>query len=94
MAQDIQKSYGDKERVVKESKVGDHVYFKVRVKKSSLKLGFFPKLASQFEWPFEILDRIEPVAYALALDSCFCVHNVFHVYLLKKYVPDLSHIID
>ena len=94
MAQDIQKSYGDKERAVKESKVGDHVYFKVRLKKSSLKLGFFPELAAQFYGPFEILDRIEPVAYALALYSCFCVHNVFHVYLLKKYVPDLSHIID
>ena len=85
MAQDIQKSYGDKERAVKESKVGDHVYFKVILKKSSLKLGFFPKLAAQF---------YGPVAYALALYSCFCVHNVFHVYLLKKYVLDLSHIID
>ena len=59
MAQDIHKSYGDKERAVKESKVGDHVYFKVRLKKSSLKLGFFPKLVAQFYGPFEILDRIE-----------------------------------
>ena len=68
------------------------MYFKVRPKKSSLKLGICPKLAAQFYGPFEILDRIEPVAYALALSSCLRVHNVFHVSLLKKYVHDPNHI--
>jgi hypothetical protein len=30
----------------------------------------------------------------LALYASMRVHNVFHVSLLKKYIPDLNHIID
>ena len=37
-AQDRQKSYADKHRVNREFSVGDHVYLRVRAKKSSLKL--------------------------------------------------------
>jgi hypothetical protein len=44
--------------------------------------------------PFEILERIGPVAYMLALLASMTVHNVFHVSLLKKYVPDANHVID
>ena len=43
---------------------------------------------------FEILERIGPVAYMLALPAYMNVHNVFHVSLLKKYVPDVNHVID
>ena len=45
--------------------------------------------------PFEILEQIGPVAYRLALPpSVSCIHNVFHVSVLRKYVYDESHIID
>jgi hypothetical protein len=30
----------------------------------------------------------------LALPASLCIHNVFHVSLLKKYVPDVNHVID
>jgi hypothetical protein len=30
----------------------------------------------------------------LALPTSMFIHNVFHVYFLKKYVPDASHVID
>jgi hypothetical protein len=30
----------------------------------------------------------------LALPACIFLHNVFHVSLLKKYVPDANHVID
>jgi hypothetical protein len=30
----------------------------------------------------------------LALPASICIHNVFHVYLLKNYVPDTNHVID
>jgi hypothetical protein len=30
----------------------------------------------------------------LALPASLCIHNIFHVSLLKKYVLDVNHIID
>ena len=67
---------------------------KVNPKKSSLKLGSCTKLAAIFCGPFEILDRIRPVAYMIALHVSMNVHNLFHVSLIKKYVHDLNHVID
>jgi hypothetical protein len=66
----------------------------VKPKKSSLKLGSCTKLATIFYGPFEILDRIGRVAYMLALPASMNVHNVFHVYLLNKYVHETNHVID
>jgi hypothetical protein len=74
--------------------VGDHIFLKVKTNRSSLKLGSCAKLAPRFFGSFEILERIEPVAYMLALPASMTVHNVFHVSLLKKYIPDANHVID
>jgi ribonuclease HI len=93
-AQDKQKSYADSNRNHREFKVGDHVFLKVKANRSSLKLGSCAKLAARFCGPFEILERIGPVAYMLALPASMTIHNVFHVSLLKKYVPDANHVID
>jgi len=92
--QDRKKSYVDSNRTHREFKVGDHVFLKVKTNRSSLKLGSCAKLAARFCGPFEILERIGPVAYMLALPASMTVHNVFHVSLLKKYVPDANHVID
>ena len=43
---------------------------------------------------FEILARIGPVAYQLALPPYIRIHDVFHIPLLKKYVVDQYHIIN
>jgi hypothetical protein len=94
VARDRQKFYVDKNRTVREFKVGEHVLLKVTPKKISLKLGICTKLAPRFCGPFEILDRIGPVAYMFALPASMNVHNVFHVSLLKKYVHDPNHVID
>jgi hypothetical protein len=93
-AQDRQKSYADKKRTHREFKVGDHVFLEVKTNRSSLKLGGCTKLATRYCGPFEILERIGPVAYMLALPASMIVHNVFHVSLLKKYIPDANHVID
>jgi hypothetical protein len=74
--------------------VGDHVFLKVKANRSSLKLGNYAKLAARFCGPFEILERIGPVAYMIALPASMTVHNVFHVSFLKKYIPDANHVID
>jgi hypothetical protein len=93
-AQDRQKSYAEHKRRLLEIQVGDHVYLKVKSQKSSLKLGNCAKMAPKFCGPFEILARIGPIAYQLALPANLRIHNVFHVSLLKKYVHDPTHMID
>jgi hypothetical protein len=73
--------------------VGEHVILKVNPKKSSLKLGNCTKLATKFCGPFEMLEKIGPIAYMLALPTSMNVHNVFHISLLKNYVHNPNHII-
>ena len=53
-AQDRQKSYADKHRMDREFSVGDHVYLRVREKKSSLKLGSCAKLSPRYCGSFEV----------------------------------------
>ena len=78
----------------REFSVGDHVYLRVRAKKNSLKLGSCVKLSPRYYGPFEVIERIGPIAYRLALSTSTRTHNVFHVSLLKKYVHDPDHVID
>jgi hypothetical protein len=93
-SQDIQISYSDKGRTHREFKVGDHVFLKVKANISSLKLGNCSKLAAIYCGPFEFLERIGLVAYMLEFSACMTIYNVFHVSLLKKYIPDDNHVID
>jgi hypothetical protein len=74
--------------------VGEHVFLKVKAKRSSLRLGSSLKLVVRYCGPFEILKKIRPIAYMLAFPANMRMHNVFHVSLLKKYIPDSNHIID
>ena len=53
------------------------------------------KLSPKYLGPFEILAKVGPVAYRLALPPNLAqIHDVFHVSQLKKYQPDPSHIIE
>jgi len=94
IAQDRQKSHADLKRTQKEFQVGEHVFVKVKPRKSSFKLGSCAKLPPRYCGPFEILARVGPVAYQLALPPKIQVHNVFHISLLKKYVHDVTHIVE
>jgi hypothetical protein len=75
-------SYGDKGRIPREFRIGEHVFLKVKTMKSSLKLGSCTKLAARYCSPFEILDRIGPIAYMPPFPAIVKVHNVLHVSLL------------
>jgi hypothetical protein len=66
----------------------------VKANRSFLKLGNCSKLVARYCGPFEILDRLGPVDYMIALPASMSIHNVFHVSLLKKYIHDANHVID
>ncbi|KAL0537068.1 hypothetical protein IC582_026038 [Cucumis melo] len=75
--------------------VGDKVFLKVAPMKGVLRFERKGKLSPCFVGLFEILERIDPVAYRLALPpSLSTVHDVFHVSMLRKYVPDPSFVVD
>ena len=57
-------------------------------------MGKIKKLAHRYCELFEILQRIGEQSYKLALPEHLHVHNVFHVNLLKKYVPSAEHVLD
>ncbi|KAJ9556371.1 hypothetical protein OSB04_010985 [Centaurea solstitialis] len=61
-ARDRQKSYADNRRKPLEFQVGDKVLLKVSPWKGLLRFGKKGKLSPRFIGPFEILDRIGPVA--------------------------------
>ena len=78
-----------------EFEVGDHVSLKVNPKRGVVRFGKRGKLSPRFIGPFEILERIGTVAYRLALlPSMSCVHEVFHVSMLRKYTPNSAHVVD
>ena len=53
------------------------------------------KLSPRFMGSFEILERLGTDAYRLALlPSMSCVHEVFHVSMLRKYILDPAHVVD
>ena len=61
----------------------------------SLRIGRKGKLSPHFVGPFEVLERVVPVAYRVAfLPSMSKIHNVFHVSTLRKYVFDPSHVVE
>ena len=58
------------------------------------RFGMRGKLSPRYVGPYEILDRVGPVAYRLALPPRLAgVHNVFHVSTLRKYVSNSTHVL-
>ena len=93
-ARSRQKAYTDNRRRNLEFMVGDHVFLRVSPIKGVMRFGKKGKLSPRYVGPFEILERVEAVAYRLALPPEFPnVHPVFHVSMPRKYLPDPSHVI-
>ena len=94
-AQSWQKSYANLRRRPSEFKVGDHVFLKVMPERGVVRFDKRGKLSPRFIGPFEILERIDTVAYRLALPpSMSSVHEVFHVSMLRRYTLDPTHVVD
>lgn len=89
-----QKSYVDTRRRDLQFKEGDKVFFKVSPIRGTLRSSQKGKLAMRYIGPYEILSKNGDVAYRLALlPELSGVHNVFHVSMLKKYIPNPSHVL-
>ena len=53
------------------------------------------KLLLRYIGPFEVLEMVGMVVYRLALPlRLSSVHWVFYVSMLRKYTPDLTHVVD
>ncbi|GJY25157.1 hypothetical protein Tco_0399883 [Tanacetum coccineum] len=88
-ARDRQKSYADKRRRPLEFEVGDKVMLKVAPWKGVIQFGKRGKLNPRYIGPFQIIERIGPVAYRLELPQELSrIHDVFYVCNLKKCLSD------
>nr|GFA63979.1 putative reverse transcriptase domain-containing protein [Tanacetum cinerariifolium] len=88
---DLQKSYFDYGRKPLEFEVGDRVLLKVTPWKGIVRFRKKGKLAPRYIGPFEILERIDLVAYRLRLhEELNSVHDTFHVSNLKRCLADAN----
>jgi hypothetical protein len=93
-AQSRQKAYADNRRRELEFENGDYVFLRVSPMKGVFRFGKRGKLNPRYIGPFEVLERVGKVAYRLALPPHLShVHPVFHVSMLRKYLPDPTHVL-
>ena len=69
--------------------MGDKVFLKVLSWRKILQFSKKGKLSPRFIGTYEILERIGPVAYRLALPPELTkLHNMFHLSMLRRYLSD------
>nr|XP_016477450.1 PREDICTED: uncharacterized protein LOC107798938 [Nicotiana tabacum] len=94
-AQSRQKSYADKRRRDLVFTIGDKVFLRISPMKGVMRFGNKGKLSPRFIGPYEILDRVGAVAYRLELSpELSFIHPVFHISMLRKYISNLSQVLE
>ena len=94
IARDRQKSYGDNRRRDLQFEIGDRVFLKISPWKGVLRFGKRSKLSPRYIGPYEIVTKVRLVAYKLKLPPELSrIHDTFHVWMLRKYIPDPSHVL-
>ncbi|XP_020240110.1 uncharacterized protein LOC109818964 [Cajanus cajan] len=95
VAQSREKYYADKRRKPLEFSEGEHVFLKVTPTTGVGRAIKAKKLNPKFIRPYQILKRIGPLAYQIALPPFLSnLHDVFHVSQLRKYIHDPSHVLE
>ena len=70
------------------------VFLRISPWNGVLRFGKRGKLSPRYIGPYKIVERIREVAYRLELSSDLDrIHDVFHVSMLRKYIPDPSHVL-
>ena len=91
---DRQKSYTNLKRKDIQYEIIEKVFLKVSPWKKVMRFGEKGKLSPRFIGPYEVIEKVGPVAYRLALPpELEKIHNVFHVSMLRRYRLDPSHVV-
>ena len=91
---DRQKSYADLKRKDIQYEIGKKVFLKVSLWKKIMRFGQKGKLSPRFIRSYEVIKKVGPMAYRLALPTkSEKIHNVFHVSMLRRYRLDPSHVV-
>ncbi|KAK8934166.1 hypothetical protein KSP39_PZI014581 [Platanthera zijinensis] len=94
IAQDRQAKYFNAKHRNVEFNVGEWVYLKIKPFKGVSRVRRLKKLSPRYLGPFEILERIGEVAYRLRLSvELSCLHDVFHISVLRKAVQEPSQVL-
>lgn len=84
-AQSRMKLQANQHRIDRSFKVGEWVYLRLQpYRHLTLRSKGFNKLSPRFYGPFQVMQKLGPTAYKLALPSDCLIHPVFHVSCLKK----------
>ena len=93
IARDRQKSYANNRRRDLQFEIGDRVFLKISPWKGVLRFGKRGKLSPRYIGPYEIVSKVGPLAYKLKLPPKLSrIHDIFHVSMFRKYIPDPSHV--
>ena len=94
VANDRWKSYAGMKRKDIRYEIGEKMFLKVSPWKKVIRFGKKGKLSSKFIDPYEVIEKVGPVAYRLALPPDLeKIHNVFHVSMLRRYRSNPSHVV-
>jgi hypothetical protein len=75
--------------------VGDRVFLKVSPMRGVMQFGKKGKLNPRFIGSFEIIQRVEKLAYKIALSlDLVGTHDIFHVSMLRKYIANPDVIVE
>ena len=94
IVRDRHKCYADNRRRDLQFEISDRVFLKISPSKGVLRFGKRGKLSPRYIGPYEIVSKVGQVAYKLKLPlELSRIHDTFHVSMLRKYIPDPSHVL-
>ena len=94
IATDRKKSYANLKRKDIPYEINDKVFLKVSPWKKVMRFEKKGKLSPRFIGVYEVIEKVGPVAYKLALPpNLENNYNIFHVSMLRRYRSDPSHVV-